>query len=158
MGVLDPGHAEPPATNPAPAPTPNRPRVLLVEDNDAASRGLARLLEARGFEVSAVPDGRSAIQALQSTPHFDFLLTDLRLPDVDGREVARIAHEQADPPRIALVSGWDLDPDPRLYATWGIEWIFAKPLDVRALVETLRRAMLPSLEPGDPGPGLPGTP
>src|SRR5581483_6038996 len=98
-------------TNPDPGPhdAPGRPRVLLVEDNDAASKGLARLLESEGFAVSPAPDGLSAVRALQTEPPFDFLLTDLRLPDLDGREVARIAREQPAPLFIALITGWDPD-------------------------------------------------
>lgn len=147
--------------DPAPPDAPGRLRVLLVEDNDAASKGLARLLEAQGFAVSTAQDGASAARALQAGPPFDFLLTDLRLPDLDGREVARIARGQTTPPYIALITGWDPDPDLGRYASWGIDLVFAKPLDIHELVTALRKASgsgsgprSPS-RPGDSGPGAP---
>jgi two-component system, OmpR family, response regulator RegX3 len=147
--------------DPSPPDAPGRPRVLLVEDNDAAGKGLARLLEAQGFTVSTVQDGASATRALQDEPPFDFLLTDLRLPDLDGREVARIAWEQPAPPYIALITGWDPDPDPGSYASWGIDWVFTKPLDFHELVTALRQATGSSSKPRSPfrsGDSAPGSP
>ena len=52
--------------------------------------GLARLLEAWGFEVTVKHDGTSALRALDLDPAPDFVLTDWLLPDLDGREIARI--------------------------------------------------------------------
>ncbi len=61
-------------------------RVLLVEDDEAASKGLAKLLQVHGFEVETACDGATALQALAQPPPPDFLLTDMQLPDIDGRE------------------------------------------------------------------------
>jgi DNA-binding response OmpR family regulator len=127
--------------DPDPPDPSNRPRVLLVEDNDAARRSLTRLLQNQRFAVTSAPDGLSGVRLLQTEPRFDVLLTDLRLPDLDGREVARVAHELPDPPRIALITGWDLDPEPGSYASWGIEWVFTKPLDFDRMVATFREAL-----------------
>ena len=84
----------------APGASPAR-RVLLVEDNVAASKGMTKLLEAYGFEVTTAYDGASALEALATGRPPDFVLTDLQLPDLDGREVARQAPARAPPPRRA---------------------------------------------------------
>jgi DNA-binding response OmpR family regulator len=120
-------------------PILGRPRVLLVEDNDAASKGLSKILAALGFEVAVVFDGASALRAIEQSPPFDFVLTDLRLPDLDGREVARATVQLSPSSRIALITGWDLDHDLLEVASWGIDWVFTKPLNVHDLVATLRR-------------------
>jgi len=120
---------------------PIRLRVLLVEDNDAASRGLARLLEAWGFDVTVRHNGVSAIEALESLPPPDFLLTDLRLPDLDGREIALHARRLVPPPRIALITGWNLDADLSNLESWGIDWLFSKPVDTSSLVAKLREPL-----------------
>jgi DNA-binding response OmpR family regulator len=112
-------------------------RVLLVEDNHAASKGLCKLLEAHGFEVAVVPDGTSALAALRDGPPPDILLTDLQLPDLDGREIARHAHQLEPTPWVALITGWDVPAEPDENARWGIDWVFSKPLDVRALLAKL---------------------
>lgn len=124
-------------------PTAIHPRILLVEDNDAASRGLSRLLSARGYDVQVANTGASALEALQTSPPPDFVLTDMRLPDLDGREVALAARRLVPVPRIALITGWDLDRDGHDFAAWGIDWVFTKPLDVQELVARLREGALP---------------
>jgi CheY-like chemotaxis protein len=125
--------------NPSATRGSNRPRILLVEDNLAASRGLARLLEAQGHEVSIVSDGASALAALRHGPPPDFLLTDLQLPDFDGLEIARLARQLDPPPRVALITGWDIDGLQRVAERWGIEWVFSKPLDIQDLFAKLRQ-------------------
>ena len=119
----------------------SRHRVLLVEDNDMASKGLARLLEAWGFDVTVKHDGTSALRALDLDPAPDFVLTDWLLPDLDGREIARHAHALQPTPRIALITGWDLDSELADYKSWGIDWIFPKPLDTYGLISRLRESI-----------------
>lgn len=116
---------------------PRRPRILLVEDNDAASRGLSKILDALGYEIAVVFDGASALEALRQSPPPDFLLTDLRLPDLDGREVALAASRLVPTPWVALITGWDLDHDLLESAAWGIDWVFTKPLNVQELLSKL---------------------
>ncbi len=110
----------------------------MVEDNDAASRGLSKILQAYGFDVTVVTTGTAAIAALQSGIPPDFVLTDLRLPDLDGREVARAAQQLDPTPRVALITGWDYDPSNS--AAWGIDWFFPKPLNIQELIAELRRS------------------
>ena len=116
-----------------------------------ASRGLARLLEAWGFDVTVKHDGASALRALDLDPAPDFVLTDWLLPDLDGREVARHAHALQPAPRIALITGWDLDSELADYKSWGIDWVFPKPLDTHGLISRLRE----SIEVDKPGSLIP---
>jgi two-component system cell cycle response regulator CpdR len=109
-------------------------RVLVVEDNQAACTGLARLLEASGYTVTAVADGASALRVLASERPPDYLLTDMQLPDFDGREVALRARQLKPPPTVALITGWDLENGCDCGASWGIDWVMTKPLDFRALI------------------------
>jgi two-component system cell cycle response regulator CpdR len=122
---------------PTTVPSPSRRRILLVEDNEAAGKGLARLLQVQGFEVTTVLDGRSAIEALGGDHPPDYLLTDLQLPDMDGREIARHARQLTPPPRIILITGWDLPTEPEDPAESGIARVLTKPVDLQTLVEAL---------------------
>lgn len=113
------------------------PRVLLVEDDNAAGRGLGRLLEAEGYAVAVVRDGSAALAALREGPLPDFILTDLQLPDLDGRDVARFARTLVPAPRVAVITGWDLDLSAADCAELGIEWVLPKPLYVPDLIARL---------------------
>jgi CheY-like chemotaxis protein len=112
---------------------------LLVEDNDASSRGLAKLLGVLGYQVTVAADGASALLELEKRPPPDVLLTDLRLPDIDGREVASVASRLVPRPQVVLVTGWDIELESDDPQRWGIDCILTKPLDVQHLVANLRK-------------------
>lgn len=116
-------------------------RILIVEDYDAAAQSLARLLRTCGFEVSVVNDGASALEALKSSPPPDIVLTDLQLPDIDGREVAQAASQLPQPPRVALVTGWSNETVQDGMAEWGIDWVLSKPVVFEELLRLLGREM-----------------
>ncbi len=75
-------------------------RILIVEDRDSLRRMLERALGQEGYEVTAAADGQSGIQLLDERP-FDFVLTDLKLPDVSGLEVLEAS--RAAQPRVPVV-------------------------------------------------------
>ena len=129
-----------PMSNPSPFETEvveaRRPRVLVVDDHELALKSLSRLLDGLGYDTTAAKNGVSAVAAMERDPCFDFVLTDLRLPDLDGREVVQAAHRLLDSPRIALITGWDVDPQEK--DQLGIDWVFQKPLDIRLIVAKLR--------------------
>ena len=117
-------------------------RVLLVEDNVAAAESLAHLLRSRGFVVTTVSSGTSAIERLRSDPPPEFVLTDLQLPDLDGREIARHTQSLDPRPRVLLISGWDLDGATASPETYGFDAVFLKPIDFRELLELLHSMLL----------------
>ena len=121
-------------------PQPNRPRrrLLLVDDNAEGRRALARLLEFYHFDVTTAADGASALQALHQSPPPEVVLTDLLLPDIDGREIARQANTISPKPTVVMITGWDFGSDPPDQATWGVDHVFLKPLNVADLVAKLK--------------------
>ena len=124
---------------------PRRPRILVVDDHEVGRRSLARLLEALGYEVISVKDGQSALEAMDTSSTLDYVLTDLRLPDLDGRDVVLAARQRVPAPRIALITGWDVEAEESLRL--GIDWVFLKPLDVPDIVAKLRQAPPSDLAP-----------
>ena len=66
-------------------------RILIVEDRDSLRRMLEAALGQEGYEVTTAADGEAGIRLLAARP-FDFVLTDLKLPDVSGlRHVSVLA-------------------------------------------------------------------
>src|SRR5438132_9435416 len=71
-------------------------RILLVEDDDIFLRPLQRSLEVAGYDVLVAPSGEDAIDLLKHEDA-DLVLTDKRLPGMDGVElVRRVKAEHAD--------------------------------------------------------------
>jgi DNA-binding NtrC family response regulator len=63
-------------------------RILVVEDDAVFVRPLQRTLESEGYEVRAVTSGEAALDRLREED-FDLVVTDKRLPKMDGMEVVR---------------------------------------------------------------------
>jgi two-component system response regulator HydG len=78
-----------------------RARVLVVDDNVEMARTLAEGLADRGYEAIATGSGRDAIERLGGQP-FDAVVTDLRMPNVDGLELLA-ASRRLDPDRPVIV-------------------------------------------------------
>ncbi len=71
----------------------NRQRILLAEDNEVNQKLALRLLEKRGFVVTIVGDGRSAVAEHEKAP-FDAILMDIQMPEME-----RIRGDSGDTPR-----------------------------------------------------------
>lgn len=83
-----------------------KPKILLIEDNGQNRYLAAFLLEKRGYQVLAVPDGPQGIE-LAEKERPDVILLDIQLPGMDGYEVARKLRQNPalrDTPIVAVTS------------------------------------------------------
>jgi CheY-like chemotaxis protein len=80
-------------------------RTVVIVDDSAGFRTQAHsLLAAAGFDVIVeAADGTSAVETIRSLSP-DLVLLDVQLPDLSGLEVARLLHQEPDPPTIILIS------------------------------------------------------
>ncbi len=94
----------------APAPEPSRAETatILVVDDEAGVRSLiARVLRLRGYRVLEARDGADALRcAAESATAPDLVVSDISLPDVSGRELARQLQEQRGVERFLFMSGF----------------------------------------------------
>jgi two-component system, cell cycle response regulator DivK len=115
------------------------PVVLIVDDNEK-NRKLARdVLRAAGLRTLEAARGKEAI-ALAAARRPDVILLDLRLPDMEGTDVARGLRGGARTARIPVVALTASPPagGDRLLAA-GFDGYLQKPIDVRAFPEQVRR-------------------
>ena len=124
--------------------TPNaqlRGRVLLVEDNPVNQRVAERLLDLHGLDVTAVGDGREAIERLEREP-FDLVLMDCLMPVMDGYMATRLWRERersagtARLPIVAMTANAMAGDRERCLAA-GMDDYISKPLDRAALAQLL---------------------
>lgn len=80
-------------------------RILLAEDEDAMRGYLARALENAGYVVVAVDRGTEALPLLESQ-HFDLLLSDIVMPEMDGIELAQRCNEVSPRTRVMFITGF----------------------------------------------------
>ena len=123
------------------------PRVLIVEDFEDLRKLVAFYLSARGYQVLEAANGRTAIKtAIRGKPNF--ILLDLRLPDVNGLEVARELRKSPHTEHIPIV-GWSADfgsnPQRETLRRAGIVDYLQKPISLKDLDAVIKR-FLPNSE------------
>jgi len=126
-----------------------RGRILVVEDEVEIAQMMAEVLRRDGHEIVLASSGREALARLQSEP-VDLILSDLRMPDLDGpglhRELAAVAPALAR--RVVFVTGDVLTPETdRFLGETGLP-VLEKPLDPYDLRLKVR-AYLAELGPAD---------
>jgi two-component system cell cycle response regulator CpdR len=83
----------------------NMIRILLAEDEEAMRTYLARALENAGYSVVAVDRGTAAVPLLERE-HFDLLLSDIVMPEMDGIELAQRCNEISPATKVMFITGF----------------------------------------------------
>lgn len=133
-----PARPEPPPT-PADADAMPTMTILVADDEPLAAEEIAAFLGREGHTVITAGSGRTARAALEAH-HVDILITDLQMPDGDGRQL--IAETAAEYPHVAIVvtTGQPLrDRVALAELESGVDAILRKPVSLRELRTTLRR-------------------
>ncbi|MDM4772158.1 hybrid sensor histidine kinase/response regulator [Solimonas sp. SE-A11] len=135
-----------PARADIPAPEQDLPgtfapalRILLAEDNPINRQVGTRMLESLGYHADVVENGAEAVEALQRA-HYDLVLMDVHMPELDGLEATRrIRALQGRPqPQIFAMTASALDHERQACLDAGMDRHLAKPFRRRELESMLR--------------------
>lgn len=88
------------------------PHILLVEDEDFLRELVMEILIDAGFDVVEASDGNAGIEALRSGRRIDMLLSDIKLPDMDGYQVAEAGNALRPGLKVILMTGYAPSPLP----------------------------------------------
>lgn len=113
--------------------------ILLVDDETLITDSLSYSLQREGYEVKAVQDGASALQAAQEV-HPDLIVLDLMLPDFSGLEVCRRLRAFSSTPVIMLTARGE-EIDRVLGLEVGADDYLAKPFSFRELLARIRATL-----------------
>jgi DNA-binding NtrC family response regulator len=119
-------------------------RVLLVDDDGNLRRVLAHHLQTAGYDVTAKADGREALAALQGV-EVDLLLTDVRMPGMDGMALLRQVRRQAPDLPVLVMTAYGTIQDAVDAMKEGAFDYLTKPVER----DTLLRAVQKGLQFGD---------
>ena len=122
-----------------------RKRVLLAEDNITNQKVALHILEKLGYRAHAVANGKEVIQALRDGD-YALLLTDCRMPEMDGYEAARAIRSGSagvrdrDIPIVAMTASTNDDDRDECFAA-GMNDYVAKPVEPQALSTVIERCI-----------------
>jgi PAS domain S-box-containing protein len=116
---------------PAPVAPGRKLSILLVEDHNDTRVCIQRLLESSAHKITAAGTAHDAL-ALADAGHFDLVISDLGLPDLDGHELMRRLHDRLGLPGIAL-SGYGTENDLNESRKAGFKYHLTKPVSFERL-------------------------
>ncbi len=120
-------------------PTNARPlKVLLAEDNVVNARIARVLVERAGHQVTHVPDGAEAVEAV-ARERFDLVLMDVQMPGVDGLEAARRIRASGSKVHIIAMTANAMKGDEEACLEAGMDAYLSKPLNFSKLHDALLR-------------------
>jgi excisionase family DNA binding protein len=122
------------------APTAGRPRVLVVDDEASIRDLLSKTLALAEYDVDLAPDGRTALERLRIIP-YDLLITDLKMPGVDGLAVIREARRlKADIP-VIIITGFSTEASAIEAVNLGVSGYLTKPFRVPRVLAVAAKAL-----------------
>lgn len=112
-------------------------RIIVIDDSSSVRGFIAHTLSTAGHSVATAANGRRGLDLLRSD-HFDLVITDLFMPEVDGLETIKQARRDHLVPRLIAISSkdaiMDLLPVARLFGAQATLW---KPFTEKQLLATV---------------------
>ncbi len=118
----------------------DRISILLVDDEKLIRNSFSRELREEGFTVTAVVGGNEAITELE-TGQFDLVITDLRLPGIDGFEVVRAVKKNTPQTSVIILTGYADEQSTTKALRLGADDFILKPCEVEDLLLRIRNCL-----------------
>ena len=132
--------AQTPASRPGAAAAGGRARVLVVDDEATIRDLLSKTLALAEYDVDMAHDGRTALDRLRIIP-YDLLITDLKMPGVDGLTVIREARRlKADLP-VIIITGFSNEASAIEAVNLGVSGYLTKPFRVPRVLAAASKAL-----------------
>ena len=120
--------------------TPDRPRVLVVDDEASIRDLLSKTLALAEYDIDTAADGRSAIERLR-LGDYDLLISDLKMPGVDGLSLIREAKRlKADMP-VIIITGFSSESSAIEALNLGVAGYITKPFRLPQVLAAAARAL-----------------
>jgi excisionase family DNA binding protein len=131
-----PGQATPPSSR----QPPDRPRILVVDDESSIRDLLSKTLALAEYDVDTAPDGRSALERLRLYP-YDLLIADLKMPGIDGLSVIREAKRLKSTLPVIIITGYSSETAAIEAVNLGVSGYLTKPFRVPQVLAAAAKAI-----------------
>ena len=116
------------------------PRILVIDDEEAARYGIRRALGNQGYELEEAPDGVAALDRIARFEP-DVIVSDINMPGMDGLTLLRELNRQQEPPLVVLITAYGSEAVAAEALRAGAYDYLAKPFDLEQLRATVRNAV-----------------
>jgi excisionase family DNA binding protein len=117
-----------------------RPRVLVVDDEEGIRELLSKTLQLAEYDVDLAEDGRVALERMRVMP-YDLLITDLRMPGVDGLTVIREARRLKPDLPIIIITGYSTEATAIEAIDLGVQGYLTKPFRIPRVLNAAAKAL-----------------
>jgi DNA-binding response OmpR family regulator len=112
-------------------------RALVIDDDELSAELLRLMLARLGVTAEVARDGVTGLRAF-SLDHFNLVLVDIKLPDVDGFEVVRRLRANSASVRLLVVSGYGIEVEKENQRTAGFDDFLVKPFSFEQFSEKVK--------------------
>ncbi|MEJ2204797.1 MAG: sigma-54 dependent transcriptional regulator [Gemmatimonadota bacterium] len=116
------------------------PKVLTVDDEQVVCESIRRVLSEEGYEVSTSTSSRAGLELLRKE-HFDLLLLDIKMPEMDGIELLRVARDISPETEVLIITGYATIETAVEAIKLGAFDYLEKPVSPPALIVAAARAL-----------------
>jgi len=123
-------------------PSPRPQRVLVVDDDAGVRATLVTVLETCGHTAIAAQDGAKGLEALREFAA-DVVITDLKMPEMSGWEVARFVKRRSPQTPVILLTGVPDDAAGEPEAARAVDLVLRKPIRIQQLLAAITEVTSP---------------
>jgi len=110
--------------------------VLIVEDDYNIANLIREIVERKGNIATVTRDGSEAYQAFTSIK-FDLIITDLKMPKMDGMTLIKKVRERNGNIPIIIITGYGSEKNRMLAKSYGVSHILSKPCSIIEISKTV---------------------
>ncbi len=114
--------------------------ILIVDDEAEFVEVIQEVLRGEGYDVVGITDPSRAIELVHKN-RYDLIITDLKMPGVDGLELTRAAKEQNESTEVIVITGYASLESAMMALKHGVYDFMLKPFDVADIHKTVKNAM-----------------
>jgi DNA-binding NtrC family response regulator len=119
----------------------SKARILVVDDEPQVAEILRDLLVFAGYDVETAENGKQAIDLLMTPRHFDLVITDMKMPEMDGLELLRLTHRLNKTLPIVILTGCaTVDNGIQSLEEGAYDYVL-KPFNTEKLILVVRQAL-----------------
>jgi len=117
-----------------------RSNILIVDDDEFLTETFKVILETVGYNVDIAASGMQAIHKTRDT-NYDLIILDIKLPDINGDEVARIMKKQGKKTKIVMITGYEKLAEGLKDEPVDVKEILMKPVSPNSLLTVTKKVL-----------------